>query len=90
MVNGELVECSLSMKVLEYDALLNTDAEIYREYVLKEIRTNYKRMLDADSDTVWETIKGASDFRNAGSLCHGWSAIPIYIYHKLGLAKNSL
>ncbi len=24
----------------------------------------------------------------AGSLCHGWSAIPIYIYHRLGIAQK--
>lgn len=83
LVSGELVECSLSMKVLEYEALLNTDTETYRNFVLQEIRSNYKRMLDSGSNTVWETINGASDFDNAGSLCHGWSAVPIIYYHRL-------
>ncbi len=83
-----LVDCSLSMKVLEYTALLDTDTEKYRDFVLSEIRGNYKKMLDAGSDTVWETALGESDFGNAGSLCHGWSAIPIYIYHRLKLAKD--
>lgn len=44
-------------------------------------------MLDAGCDTVWETAKGAEDFDGAGSLCHGWNAIPVYIYHRLGIAK---
>ena len=83
LVSGELIECSLSMKVLEYEALLNTDTETYRNFVLQEIRSNYKRMLDSGSNTVWETINGASDFDNAGSLCHGWSAVPIIYYHRL-------
>ncbi|MBP3334117.1 MAG: hypothetical protein J6M35_08750 [Clostridia bacterium] len=87
IVSGELIECSLSMKVLEYEALLNTNTEKYRDFVLNEIRTNYKKMLDAGSDTVWETIKGESDFANAGSLCHGWSSVPVYIFHRLGIAK---
>lgn len=81
LASGELIECSLSMKCFKYDALLKTD-EIYKENILAEIRNTYKIMLDADSTTVWETKKGESDFRNAGSLCHGWSAIPIYYYHK--------
>ena len=85
ITGGSLVDCSLSMKVLEYTALLDTSKEKYKDHILSEIRKSYKTMLDADSDTVWETALGESDFGNAGSLCHGWSAIPIYIYHKLDL-----
>ena len=40
-------------------------------------------MLDAGSDTVWETILGEADFNGAGSLCHGWSALPVYYYEVL-------
>ena len=45
-------------------------------------------MIDYGSDTVWETLDGAKAFGNAGSLCHGWSAVPVYIFHKLGRAKS--
>ncbi|MBE6608601.1 MAG: hypothetical protein E7633_08605 [Ruminococcaceae bacterium] len=89
IISGELIDCSLSMKLLEYEALLGVNTEKYRDFVLDEIRTNYKKMLDFGSSTVWETIKGESDFSNAGSLCHGWSAVPVYIFHKLGIAKYS-
>lgn len=41
-------------------------------------------MLDFGSDTVWEAE--ADDNGKAGSLCHGWSAIPVYVWHKLGIA----
>lgn len=44
--------------------------------------------LDAGSTTVWETIKGAWDFEGNGSMCHAWSAVPVYVYHKLGMAKK--
>ena len=84
LASGELLECSLSMKPLNYDALLKINKEKYKPVILEEIRQTYKKMLDAGSTTVWETIKGASDFGNAGSLCHGWSAIPVYYYHILG------
>ena len=87
ITEGGLCDCSLSTKVLVYDALLMTDREGYVDFILKEIRTGYQKILDAGSDTVWETLDGASAFRNAGSLCHGWSAIPVYLYHKLGIAR---
>ena len=76
IVNGELSDCSLSMKIFKYDALLATDKEKYQAWVLKEIRREYGKMIE-QGNTVWETIDGASAFDNAGSLCHGWSAVPI-------------
>ncbi len=88
IVGGELTECSLSMKILVYEALLNTDEEKYSSFVLDEIRRNYKQMLDEGSTTVWETMGGSEDFQKAGSLCHGWSAVPVYVYHRLGMAKE--
>ena len=83
MADGALIECSLSMKAFKYDALLTTDAEKYKETVLSEIRHDYQVMLEAQSTTVWETLDGEKAFGDAGSLCHGWSAIPIYYFHKL-------
>ena len=80
--SNTLSECSLSMKGFKYDALLMTD-EKYRENVLSEIRDTYKVMLDAGSTTVWETKEGESAFASAGSLCHGWSAMPVYYYNIL-------
>ena len=81
IANGELSDCSLSMKIFKYDALLTTDKEKWRGHVRNEIRREYGKMIE-QGDTVWETIAGASDFDNAGSLCHGWSAIPVYYYTK--------
>lgn len=86
--NDELLPSSLSMNIWKYDALMSVDANKYRDYILSEIRENYKKMIDAGSTTVWETINGSVDFDNAGSLCHGWSAVPIYVYNKLGLIKR--
>jgi hypothetical protein len=35
---------------------------------------------------------GADDFDHAGSLCHGWSAIPIYFYYRylLGIVPGEV
>lgn len=88
IVSGNAVPSSLSMNIWKYEALLQTDEEKYKDYILNEIRTNYKKMLDAGSTTVWETLEGSAAFGNAGSLCHGWSAVPVYIFHRLGIAKR--
>ena len=82
IVRGDLSDCSLSMKTFKYDALLATDKAKWQGQVRDEIRKEYGKMLQ-NGNTVWETIDGASAFGNAGSLCHGWSAIPIlYIAQK--------
>ncbi len=79
---GVLSPCSLSLKCMKYDALLKVD-ESYKTVILEEIRTTYLPMLE-HGNTVWETALGAKDFDNAGSLCHGWSAIPIHYYKRFG------
>lgn len=79
MIEGKTSECSLSMKAFYYDALLKTD-EAYKETVLAEIRKNYGYMLNYGATSVWETMESPTD---GGSFCHGWSAIPIYYYHKI-------
>ena len=37
-------------------------------------------MLYQGATTFWETDEGAGDFGRAGSLCHGWSGIPAYLF----------
>ena len=83
IAKDELSGCSLSMKCFKYDALLLTNKEKWQEQVLNEIRKDYKKMLESGATSVWETIDGASAFDNAGSLCHGWSAIPVYYLSEL-------
>ena len=79
---SELTGITLSMKCFKYDALLSIDEEKYLPYVLGDIKRIYLGMLDAGATSVWETEKGAADFGGAGSLCHGWSALPIYYIRK--------
>lgn len=78
----EMITATLSMRAFLYDALL-TFGDKYKGYILSDIKEKYKRMLDAGATTFWETEKGAADFDGAGSLCHGWSALPIYYLNKL-------
>ncbi len=71
---------TLSMNSFRFDALLREDRELYAPIILKELDRDYSYMLEKGATTFWETIVGASDFHGAGSLCHGWSALPLYYY----------
>lgn len=82
--DNKLLEVTLSHSIFKYEALMRKPEE-YARYVFKDIAKQWGHMLYHDATTFWETIKGAADFGNAGSLCHGWSAIPIYFYHKYAL-----
>ena len=79
----DMTPISLSMQCFKYDAWLKVDQERFAPIILKDIEDIYTPMLEFGSTTVWETELGESDFENAGSLCHGWSALPIYYYHIL-------
>lgn len=78
--NG-LVKVTLSTSMFKYDALLKYET-VYAKYVLDDIFEVYSKMIFGGADTLWETSVGAADFENAGSLCHAWSAVPIYVLFK--------
>ncbi|MBE6690250.1 MAG: hypothetical protein E7590_03080 [Ruminococcaceae bacterium] len=78
-----LTPISVSMQCFVFDALLQTDFARFRPYVLEKIEQTYRPMVELGLGTVWETEQGEADFQNAGSLCHGWSAMPVYYYHIL-------
>ena len=77
-----LVPITLSMNTFFYDALLMVDKE-NKEWIKQNIIEKYSFMLNKKATTFWETEKGWKDFDNAGSLCHGWSAMPVYYLNKL-------
>lgn len=77
----EMVKSSLSMSFFVYECLIKD--EKYHEFVYQDIVSRYKKMLDAGATSFWETDGGWQEFGGAGSLCHGWSALPIYFFDKL-------
>ena len=86
IVRGENRRCirlTLSMNTFYYDALLKVDPS-YKTFVITDMRKKYGNMLKQGATTFWETEKGWEDFGGAGSLCHGWSAIPVYYLSLLG------
>lgn len=90
IINDNFVESSLSHSVYKYDALMQ-DADQYAEFVLSDIESKWGYMLYRNATSFWETILGEKDFGGAGSLCHGWSAIPVYIFWRyiMGISPKS-
>lgn len=78
--DGVLIPASLSTASFVYDALLETDRDRYTDFVLGDIDEKYGYMLQEGATSFWETLAGEKDFGGAGSLCHGWSAMPAYYY----------
>ncbi|MBR7132249.1 MAG: hypothetical protein IKD04_01810 [Clostridia bacterium] len=81
IVNRDYIPCTLSMSIYIYEALLKADSG-YLDFVINHIEAVWGNMLDKGCQTFWETELGADDFEKAGSLCHGWSAVPVYIFGK--------
>ncbi|WP_373216533.1 hypothetical protein [Ruminococcus sp. 5_1_39BFAA] len=76
---GELVRASMATSIFVYEALLQ-EPEKYGVSVFEEIAARWGRMLYNGATAFWETDNGAADFERAGSLCHAWSCVPIYLY----------
>ena len=80
-IKGEtLIPASLSMTIYVFEGLLKRGDN--RAYVLSEIDRIWGDMVWDGAKTFWETDAGADDFWRAGSLCHGWSALPIYMFNQ--------
>ncbi len=60
------------------------------ELAVEDICQQFGAMLFKGATTYWETAKGEADFDDAGSLCHGWSAVACYIFERYLQDKNRL
>ena len=49
---------------------------------MKEIEDIWGGMIYKGATSFWETENGPLDFSLSGSMCHGWSTIPIYVYFR--------
>jgi hypothetical protein len=84
-----LVEVTLSHSIYKFEALL-AEPKTYALLVFDRIARDWGTMLMQDATSFWETIKGSCDFNQAGSLCHGWSAIPVFLYQAYVLGVKPL
>ena len=81
-----LVPAALSQSLYKFDALLS-GGDAFAGGVFERIREDWGKMLCQGATAFWETLGGQRDFSGYGSLCHGWSAVPAYIFqrHLLGV-----
>jgi hypothetical protein len=80
MEDNGMVKATLSYSIYKYEALLG-EPDRYARTVFDGIVKDWGYMLYHGATSFWETIKGGDDFDKAGSLYHGWSAIPVYFYY---------
>jgi hypothetical protein len=73
------IKTTLSQSFYKFQAILQ-DQEHLGQRVFENIDRDWSLMLHSGATSFWETLKGQFDFNYAGSLCHGWSAIPAYFY----------
>lgn len=74
-----LIPATLSYRMFVYEALLD-ETEFCRDAV-EDARRIWGDMTLQGATSYWETIEGASAFDDAGSLCHGWSAVPAWLWY---------
>lgn len=79
LLADELEPVSLAYSIFKYEALLLQSRD-YAQEVFRQIEDRWGNMLYQGATTFWETDEGAGDFGRAGSLCHGWSGIPAYLF----------
>ncbi len=77
--DGAMIETTLSQSLYKFEAVLQ-EPEVYGNWVIDKIAKDWGMMLFNGATSFWETLNGADDFEKAGSLCHGWSGIPVYVY----------
>ncbi len=68
-----------SYSLFKYDALMS-QPEKYAPFVRRNIAENWGAMLFKGATTFWETFRGPWETGAIGSLCHGWAAVPVYVY----------
>lgn len=56
-------------------------SEETRHWLGTRLEMIWQNMILGGATSFWETEAGGTDFDFAGSLCHGWSALPVY-YHQ--------
>jgi len=83
MNRSDWTEITLSQTLYKYEALMAAGGEAAAS-VMPAMDAEWGHMLDAGATSFWEMREGWKAFGNAGSLCHGWSAVPVYIYAKYG------
>ncbi len=71
-----LIPATFSSLQMQYQALIQ-HGEL--SYCVQEMKEIFGKMLFSGATSYWETELGEADFEDAGSLCHGWSAVCCWV-----------
>ena len=77
--DARLIPATLSYLLFVYEALVSDDE--FRAAAVEDARSLWGGMILSGATSFWETIEGADAFSDAGSLCHGWSAVPAWLWY---------
>jgi len=83
LMSGQLSRCSLSAIYYVLRAALDF-SPASRVWVAERLGRIWEGMIFQGATTMWETENGGNDFDFAGSLCHGWTALPVW-YHQAAI-----
>ncbi len=76
----DLIPATLSTLQLKYQALIEQGDAM--EYCVEDVVRIFGKMLFEGATAYYETELGEADFGDAGSLCHGWSAVGCWVLDK--------
>lgn len=80
LLEGKTRICMLSAFYYRIRSLADHSRES-RFWMDSSLENIWQHMALSGATSLWETAQGSEDFYFAGSLCHGWSALPVY-YHQ--------
>lgn len=89
MSEQEFVPVTFSVLPYLVEALFRQTPET-RTYIEQRIRNSFEPLLEKGLTTFPETSYCGDAFQKAGSLCHGWSAIPAWFSHAMRLGVTPL
>ncbi len=78
--HGKVVDMTFAALQFKYDAIIACQGDV--EWCVNDICKIFGNMLFQGATSYWETSFGEADFDDAGSLCHGWSAVGCYVFDK--------
>jgi len=89
LTSGQMARCSLSAIYYVLRAAL-AHSPASRAWVTERLTGIWEKMIFNGATAMWETENGGNDFDFAGSLCHGWTALPVWFHQAAVLGVEPL
>ncbi len=78
--DGKVIDMTFAALQFKYDAIMACQGDV--DWCVNDVCKIFGGMLFQGATSYWETSLGEADFSDAGSLCHGWSAVVCYVFDK--------